>query len=183
MDGLHKLLGIFFRHLSWGVKPYKLYVTVIARDLLDLRQAFGIKIIVESFGITIFVHPRSSGGAGCGPVLIMGIIEAESESEFFAGIRQFLHRVAAKRSCVHYVEFVALGVIHGETVVMLACDDDIFHAGVFGQLGNLHCVEILRVECTGNIFIFLTVGIGHVLVHKPFAYAVIGFSVPYIGKL
>ena len=87
------------------------------------------------------------------PVLSLGIVEPKFESLFLAGVSEFLHDVAAKRSLVDNVVFVVPGTKHGKAVVMFGGDDDVFHAGSFSSPDKLFSVEFDRVELLGVLFV------------------------------
>ena len=62
---------------------------------------------------------------------------------------------------------LALGIEHGETVMVFGRDDDVFHAGVLGGFHPGVGIEIRRVEFLGELLVF-----GHgdfAAVHDPFA--------------
>ena len=77
----------------------------------------------------------------------------------------------------------ALRMVHGKAVVVLAGDDDVFHARILGQLGNLHRIELDGIELLGKLLVLGHGNAGHVLVHDPFADAVIGLAVHLVGQL
>ena len=80
----------------------------------------------------------AAGRAAVVPVLRLRIIESKLDAVFFAGGGQFLQRIAMKRRRLHDVPRTGFRVEHREAVVMLGGDDDVFHAGVFGESSPRH---------------------------------------------
>jgi hypothetical protein len=88
--------------------------------------------------------PRRSRSAGRGPVLILRVVEAELDALLAALFGELAQRVALEGRGGDDVEGVGLGVEHGEAVVVLGGDDDVLHAGGFGE-GD----DIVRAEAGG----------------------------------
>ena len=89
------------------------------------------------------------GAAGCGPVLSLRVVEAELDALLAALVGEFLERVALEGRGGDDVEGVGLGVEHGEAVVVLGGDDDVLHAGGFGQRDDVVRAEAGGVELLG----------------------------------
>ena len=67
--------------------------------------------------------------------------------------------------------------------MVLAGDNDVFHARVFGQLCYFCCIKIDGVKGFRHFHIFPDRNIGHARVHDPFANAVVRFAIDFVGKL
>ena len=76
-----------------------------------------------------------SRATGCSPVLILRVVEAELHPLLLALLGQFADRIAMKGRGGDDIEGIRLGVEHREAVMMLGCDDDVFHPGRLGE-GN-----------------------------------------------
>ena len=57
--------------------------------------------------------------------------------------------------CVHRIEGIALRVVRGKTVVVFAGDDNVLHARIFGQLGDLQGIELRRIKFLGKFLIIV----------------------------
>ena len=67
----------------------------------------------------------------------------------FAGVIKLFEDIFAVWCAVNDVVITDLAVIHGETVVMLGGNCDVFHPGGFYYLAPLIRIEIDRVELAG----------------------------------
>ena len=81
---------------------------------------------------------------GAGPILILRVVEAELDALLAALLGQLAQRIAMEGRGGDDVEGVCFGIEHGEAVVMLGGDDDVLHAGGFGQ-GD----DVVRAEAGG----------------------------------
>ncbi len=193
---LHQLLDIMLRHGAGRVEPDDFNRPVFAGDFLDLGQALFLEVVVKGRRHALLVFIWETIASGCVPVLIMGVvatgfdpvlvvgvIKTESNADLAARFGKLLHRVAAKRRGIHDVEVMRFRVIHRKAVVMLAGDDDVLHARVLGELGDRSGIELHRIEILGDFFVFRHRDVRHLVVHDPFADAVIGFPVDLVCQL
>ncbi len=86
--------------------------------------------------------------SGVVPVLSLGIVEAQFDAIFLARRGKFLQRIALERGAGVNIEIIHGRVKHGEAVMVLGRDDDVFHPGVAGNfhpfLGvKFHWIELL----------------------------------------
>ena len=95
-----------------------------------------------------------------------------------AGLGKLLHRVPAERGRITDVELVRLRMEHGEALVMLGRDDDVFHAGSPGQQHDILRVEPCRIKVLGKGLVLLHADIRHAGIHDPFTDPVIRLPVP-----
>jgi hypothetical protein len=118
-------------------------------------------------------------GSGGGPVLILRVVEAEFEALPAALFGQLLEWIAFEGGGGDDVEGVGLGVEHGEAVVVLGGDDDVLHAGGFGEGDDVVGAEGGGVEFGREGFV---VGDGDGgVVHDPLADAGDLLAVPGAG--
>ncbi len=78
------------------------------------------------------------------------------------------------------VEGIGLGVEHGEAVMMLGGDDDVFHPGRLGEGDDVMRIERRGVELRGESLVVLHRNGG--VVHDPFANARDLLAVPGAGR-
>ena len=79
------------------------------------------------------------------PILILRIVEAELYALLPALGRQFFQSIALERRRLDDVEGIGPGIEHGESIMMLGCDHDVFHARRLRQaddLPALNCVGL-----------------------------------------
>jgi hypothetical protein len=70
-----------------------------------------------------------------------------------------------------------------KSVVVLAGDDDVFHAGILGQPCNGAGIETGRVKIFRNLFVLTDRDSGHIAVHDPLADSVISFAFPFTAQM
>ena len=110
------------------------------------------------------------------PVLGVGVVEAELDALSIAGGLELGDHVAFEGGGIDDVVIADLGVKESETVVVLAGDDDIFHAGIFGDVDPLGGAELARVAGFGQLGVILD---GDLFgVHVPLALADLGVEAP-----
>ena len=85
--------------------------------------------------------------AGSGPVLGLGVVEAELDALLAAFFGELAEGVALEGSGGDDVEGVDLGVEHGEAVVVLGGDDDVLHAGGFCEGDDVVRAEAVGLNC------------------------------------
>ena len=175
-------------HGSGGVEPDDDgVVLVVFEELLDLRDGFVLEVVVEAAvlggvpvaGVFVVAAADDGGASGGGPILRLGVVEAEFEALFAALFGELFEGVAVEGRGCDDVEGVDFGVEHGEAVVMFGGDDDVLHAGGFGEGDDVVCVEAGGVELFGE---GLVVGDGDgEVVHDPLADVGGALSVPLAG--
>ena len=180
---IHQLFDIFFRHFPGGIEPDQLNRSIVAGNLFHLRKALFHKVVIERSRITVFIHLRAAITARESPVLIVGIVKPEPQAFRTAGISEFMHGIFCPRRRCCDVETAGLGIIHRKTVVMLAGDDDVFHARFLGEPGDGAGIEFLRVEGARQFFVLRGRDVGHLRMHDPLADAIVGFSIDLVGQL
>src|SRR5579871_6123455 len=148
---------------------------VVFKQLFDLWDGFVFQIIVEGAvlclvpvaGVFVVGSTYGCGSAGGSPVLGLRIVEAEFDALLVALFGEFFEGVALEGCGGDDVEGVDLGVEHGEAVVVLGGDDDVLHAGSFGEGDDVVGAEAGGVELGGE---GLVVGDGDgEVVHDPLA--------------
>ena len=182
-DHGHEFLDVFLGHVAGRVEPDDFDRPVFAGDFLHLRQAFFGEVVVEIRGLSISIGRGAVVAAGEGPVLIVGVVESETDPLVLASLGEVLHRVVVVGRRLDHVEVVGLRVIHRKTIVVLAGDDDVFHAGILGQLGDRLGVELVGLEGGGEFLVFGDGNIGHLLVHDPLADAIVGLAIHFVAEL
>ena len=91
---------------------------------------------------------------------------------------EFAHRVALKGRGGDDVEGVDFGVEHGEAVVMLGGDDDVLHAGGFGEGDDVMRVEAGGIELRGESLVVCTGMEALFMIHSPMSGICLPFQVP-----
>ena len=151
------LAGALGRHVSrWGVEPDDDgKFAVVGEEFFDLRDGLGVEVVGE------VCRPgrgpsgrwadrdrrgRAGGAAGCGPVLVLRVVEAELDALLAALLGELFEGIAMEGCGGDDVEGIGLGVEHGEAVVVLGGDDDVLHAGGFGEGDDVVGVEAGGVE-------------------------------------
>ena len=135
--------------------------------------------LVPVVGGGVVVGAEDGGAAGRGPVLGLGVVEAELEALLAALFGELAEGVALEGGGGDDVEGVGFGVEHGEAVVVLGGDDDVLHAGGFGEGDDVVGGEGGGVEAGGEGFV---VGDGDGgVVHDPLADAGDVLAVPGAG--
>ncbi len=125
-------------------------------------------VLVEARVEWRFIVIRFADPLGVGMVPVHdGMVEAEGNSGILACVGQFLHRIPLERSGLHDRVVAHFRVEHAESVVVLARDDDVFHAGVPGYGHPLLRVELYRVELSRQLLIIRHRDVG--VVHDPLA--------------
>ena len=148
---------------------------------------FVVEVVVEAAvlgrvpvaGVVVVVAADGGGSAGGGPVLGLRVVEAEFDALLAALFGEFLEGVALEGGGGDDVEGVDLGVEHGEAVVVLGGDDDVLHAGGFGEGDDVVRGEAGGVEVFGEGFV-VGDGDGEV-VHDPLADVGGALAVPLAG--
>jgi len=82
------------------------------------------------------------------------IVEAEFETLLLRFIRKGPDWIFAVRCGIDYVVLADAAVEHREPVVMLRSDNDVLHAGVFGDSDPLSSVKLDRVELRSEFLVF-----------------------------
>src|SRR6266404_728240 len=95
------------------------------------------------------------------------IVEAEFETLPLRFIRKGPYWIFSVRRGVDYVVLADAAVEHRETVVMLRSDNDVLHAGVFGDSDPLWSVKLNRVELRSEFLVFGARDVGPI--HDPLA--------------
>ena len=85
-----------------------------------------------------------------------GIIELQRKIAFMALLRQHTDNIFFIRG-IHDIEGGFLCIPHTETVVMLGCDDHIFHIVFLDHIQPFYRIEFYRVKCI-HISLVLTPG-------------------------
>ena len=140
-------------------------------------------IIIKGGRITIGIYFRAFASSREGPVLIVRVVKAETNTNLLASLGEVFHRVTSEGSCIHDIEFICLGVIHRKAIMMLTGDDDVFHARILGELSNGLRVEINRVKIIGQFPIFRNGNTSHVGVHDPLANAVVSLTIHLVTQV
>jgi hypothetical protein len=118
----------------------------------DAFELFGVEVVpvgaAEEFAIAarVLVIPVVAGGVGVFPVEGVRVVEAEADAGGVAGVGEFLHGVAFEPGGVVEIVGGDFRRIHGEAVVVLGGDDEVFHAGVFKEVDPGGGVELFGVE-------------------------------------
>ena len=149
-DELEKVVGVpvLGGEGALGVEPDDADVTVLRAELLDL----GEDVLV---GVAAVVGAVEQGAD---PVAL-GVVEAQHQPPALAGVGQFLADVAFEGAVLAGDLVVAdLRVEVCESVVMLGREDDVLHAGVFGDFDPLVGVELGGVEL---LVVAVVHGVGH----------------------
>ena len=143
-------LALFQGDGDGGVEPYQADRSVLREQLAHLGFGFVFEIIGEVFGrgVKIPVVPR---GVGVVPVLILRIVEAESNTVFLAGFGEVCHNIFAVRRGIDNVVVAARGVIHGKAVVVFGGDNEVFHTCIPREFGNRIGVEFYWIELRGRV--------------------------------
>ena len=110
------------------------------------------------------------------PVLGVGVVKAELDALRVTGGLELGDHVAFEGGGIDDVVVADLGVEQGEAVVVFAGDDDIFHAGVFGDLDPLGGAELGRVAGFSELGVFLDGDLPGV--HVPLALGDLGVEAP-----
>ena len=135
------------------VEPERRERPVVMDQLRNLLAK--VLLVAIEVGMRLFGAPA---GAAEGEVGVMpvadGIVGAEGDALLAARGGELLDHVAAERR-VHDVEIGLLRVEHAKAVVVLGGEDDVFHAGVFGDFDPLVGVELHRVESLVEVIVFL----------------------------
>ena len=160
---------------------------VVFEELFDLGDGLVVEVVVEAAvlclvpvaGGLVVVAADDGGAAGGGPILRLRVVEAEFDALLAALFGEFFERVALEGGGGDDVEGVDLGVEHGEAVVVFGGDDDVLHAGGFGEGDDVVRAEAGGVELGGEGFV---VGDGDGgVVHDPLADAGDLLAVPCAG--
>ena len=81
------------------------------------------------------------------------VVEAESQALFLRLVGERAHRIVSVRRGIDDVVWAGLAVEHRKPVVMLRCDDDVFHAGGLRDTNPLRRIEPDRVELGGELLV------------------------------
>jgi hypothetical protein len=188
VEDLDDLGGALGSHLARSVEPDDNGILlVVVEELFDLGDGFLVEVVVEAAvlrgvpvtGLGIVSAADCCGAAGCGPILRLRVVEAEFDALFAALFGEFAEWVAFEGSRGDDVEGIDLGVEHGEAVVVFGGDDDVLHAGGFGQGDDVVRAEASGVEVFREGFV-VGDGDGEV-VHDPLADVGGALAVPLAG--
>jgi hypothetical protein len=188
VEDLDDLGGALGGHLLGSVEPNDDgVVLVVVEELFDLGDGFLVEVIVEGAilrgvpvaGLEVVVSADCCGSAGGCPVLCLRVVEAELHALLATLFGELAQGVALVGSGGDDVEGVDLGVEHGEAVVVLGGDDDVLHAGGFGEGDDVVRGEAGGVELRGEGFV-VGDGDGEV-VHDPLTDVVAALSLPLSG--
>ena len=161
------------------VEPDQADGAVAGEQFLHLRLGFAAQVLVVILLVVGTEIPGVAGAVGLVPVLRLRVIDAEADVVALARVGQFLERIAMEGRGVVDVVLADRRAIHGEAVVVLAGDDDVLHAGVFGHLHPCFGIELHGVELLGELFVFLHRNLG--AIHDPFADAGDRLAFPLAG--
>ena len=142
------------RRFPFPVEPQNTDRAVAREQLLEL--ALHVSDVASHIGRCGrgFVVPRAAR-APIGMVPIHNrMVEAHLDPRFRAGVGQLLERVALERRALG-APVGQLGAEHAEPVVVLAGDDDVLHARIFGDAHPLPGIEVHRVEGFLQQMVFL----------------------------
>ena len=105
-------------------------------DLADLRQRDRSRGIRRSRLLLLFIPRRrvALAAAEIHPVLRLRIVGAETQAAGAHGLGEGFEQIALAPRGLHGVPVGIGGIIQREAVVVLGGDDDVFHAGVRGEL-------------------------------------------------
>lgn len=165
-------------HIAGGVEPDELDVAVARGEFLHLRHALGAEVFVEGDGAARGVGGGAVAAAGGGPVLELGIVEADAETFAVAGGGEFGHEVAVEGRGVADAESADVGAEHGEAFMVLGGDDDVLHPGVLGELHDGVGIELVGTEGGGLGHILVGGYAGLVVVHEPLGGTIVGTALP-----
>ena len=182
-NDFHQLLNVLFGHLSGSVKPNQFNLAVLRSDFFDLREALVDKVIVERGFVSFGVNFWATISAREGPVLIVRVVEPESQPGFTTGSRKILHGVFLPWSGVHNIEAIGFGVIHRKPIMVFCGNDDVLHPCVFGGLDNGIGVKFLWIELVCQLFVFFDGNASHPRIHDPFANSVVGLIIDFVCQL
>ena len=160
-------IGALFVHVGRCVPPQHGDRAVVGQNLLHLRHGDIADVIVHA-AVLGFV-PMSAGGraARIVPVLRLRIVKSQFHAVFLARLGQRLEQIFAVGRGFDDVPVAGLRIEQRKAVVVLAGDDDVFHAGFFGELHPLVGIVFDRIELLGVLAIF---GHGNLAaVHDPLA--------------
>ena len=143
--------------------------------MFDVGNGFVQNIFVAADPFDGFI-PVVAKASRVMPVLSLGIVESELESLFLTGVSKFLHDVAAKWRLVNDVVLVVLRTKHRKAIVMLGCDDDVFHAGTFGAANEFISVKFRRIELFSVLLVFRDRNLA--ATHHPFR--AVGEVIPFV---
>ncbi len=163
------------------IEPDGQNIAVTGQQLIQLRLIKFFDIALQVFGAFLRVIPEIPVVTEpiVAPVLFIalcqrvapfahvGIVQTELHAVTPTGVGQLGNDIAPERRGVYHVEVADGGLEHGEAVVVLGGQNNVFHAGLLGEHHPIVRVEGLRIKFTGQLFILLyrdTVGI-----HIPFA--------------
>ena len=135
-----------------------------------LMPDLSVQIRVECFRRPLLFGeiPEVAVSAFFIPVLLMGIVETEAHAVFFSGLGEFFQRIAAEGGRLDDIVIVPARIEHGETVVMLAGDDHVFHSGFRCGAHPAVGIEIRRVEIRRQFPVFRSRDAE--FAHQPFGY-------------
>ena len=180
MNVVDQIYALLPRNQDGGVEPDETDRAVAGEDLFEL----GLDLLFEIATEVALLHglreiPGVAGCVGAMPVLILRVVKAQGHAGFVTGLGELFHRIAGKRSGVDDVVVANGGVVHGEAVVMLGCENKVFRTGVLSELDPRTGVELDRVEPGGELFV---VGDGNLVAeHDPFGDAVDVPTIPLAG--
>ena len=67
--------------------------------------------------------------------------------------------------------------------MVLAGEDDVFHASLLRELGDRLGVELVGMEAGGEFLVFRDRNAGHPRIHDPLADAVVGLVLVFVGEI
>ena len=117
-DERSEFFRVLFGHIVGGVEPHVVQRAIVRADFLHLRVTFFAEVLVERGGRAVGVLPGAVVSSGGGPVLVVRVIETETEAGLAGRFCEFLHGIAGKRRGVDDIERVG-GFEHREAVVVL----------------------------------------------------------------
>ena len=139
-----------------AIEPENADRAVIGQEFADL--AFDIGDVFFEVGIGIGSAVETALGIFGGEIGIVPVRDGIIETEFQAGlarcIGQFLHRIAMEGSRFDDVKVGEFGAVHAKAVMVFGGDDDVFHAGAFGDADPFAGIEVGGIELGGEFFVF-----------------------------
>ena len=155
--------GALRRHQVRGVPPQHVRL-VAGEDFAHLRHGDLVEVLVEAAFVGVVpalaILVSGLGAARIGPVLGLGIVEAEFQALRPRGLGQRGDQILFPRSGIGDIPVAGARGEQGETVVMFRGDHHVAHAGFLGQGGPCRGIIFHRIEI---------LGIGLVAVHRDFA--------------
>jgi hypothetical protein len=128
---------------------------------------FFIEVLLKILFGVVRKIPIVTDGVRFVPILRLRVIEAELDAGFLRRVGELFQRVALEWRRIVDVVLGRLRTVHGEPIVMLRRDDDVFHPGILCEANYLVGVEFYRVELRRELLVLVHRDLR--TIHDPFA--------------